>query len=64
MKYNCGHLGCDICGGRECARLVLKKVGEYIVCDSCLHRAIWFTVLASQSFSTFLDLDKKCGYKQ
>jgi hypothetical protein len=29
MKYHCGHNDCDICGGRECADLSLKKIGEY-----------------------------------
>lgn len=31
MKYECGHLGCDICGARACANVPLHRFYGYLV---------------------------------
>ena len=61
MNYKCGHKGCDICGGRKCDGLVLTNIGEYIVCKYCVQKAIKLAIHVSESFSTYIDLDKPCG---
>ena len=62
MRYNCGHDGCDICGGRECKDLSLQKIGKFITCSYCLVRAIELSVSLSGQFGgTIIDVSKPCG---
>jgi len=60
MKYNCGHLGCDLCGIREYdARL--KQYGKLFVCDSCVTGAISSVYdFACKWGGTILDDAREC----
>jgi hypothetical protein len=62
MKYHCGHEGCDICGARECAGIILHKYGANKACDSCARQAIALAIEAAQQFGgIMIDLSKQCG---
>ena len=68
MKYNCGHKGCDICGGRECAGQELKPgrnlkpYNDLIICDYCLMLALRYAIRAAETFGgTIIDVNKPCG---
>lgn len=61
MKYHCGHLGCDICGSRQCAGANLNKFAEYIVCHTCIIKAIKLAIHVTEDFSTYIDPSKRCG---
>jgi hypothetical protein len=61
MIYKCGHEGCDICGGRTCAGLGLKIIGNFIVCDSCIHKSIKISYdMACYFGGTTIDTNKPC----
>lgn len=65
MKYQCGHDGCDICGGRECAGRKLERVGDFIVCEGCKRTAIKFAYDAACKFGGItIDVSKPCGDRQ
>ena len=64
IKYKCGHGGCDICGARTCAGTDLKHLGKYDICPYCLNNAIKLAIHVSESFSTIIDVDKKCAKEQ
>lgn len=61
MKYKCGHNGCDVCGGRECAGIILKRFGQIIACEYCIPKALKLAIHVAESFTTFIDLNKPCG---
>ena len=62
MRYDCGHEGCDLCGGRTCTGNNLKEYGGHILaCRLCVDRALKFTLQASQTFSVFIDEREPCG---
>lgn len=67
MIYNCGHRGCDVCGGRECTGLELKKYkriagDEIIVCFFCTMKALKLAISMAESFGgTVIDVTKPCG---
>lgn len=61
MKYRCGHLGCDVCGGRECNGIRLEKFDGYYVCHACKCKAVELAIHVSQSFTTIIDVDRPCG---
>ena len=67
MIYHCGHLGCDICGARECAGVKMNKLGidpTYEICDSCLLTAVKFAVHAAETFGgTFINPREQCANK-
>ena len=61
MKYNCGHEGCEICGGRTCAGFKLTYYGKMAVCEFCIPKAIKFAMEASETFSAQIDLTGECA---
>jgi hypothetical protein len=61
MKYDCGHLGCDVCGGRQCNGVNLKLISIYMVCDYCIAKAVRLAVHVSEEFSTYVDVTKPCA---
>ncbi len=72
MKYHCGHLGCDVCGARECGPYGFKlrnidcgRMGTIYLCRSCESKAAVLAVTAAQDFGgTMIDPAKPCGNKQ
>lgn len=67
MQYNCGHTGCDICGARTCGKhsTAFVKVGDFLICESCLRTAVRFAYEAAATFGgTFIDPSKPCGLKE
>jgi len=69
MKYQCGHEGCDVCGARTCAGTTLKRFQYaggviYLVCDTCVRKAIVLAVQVSAEFSTYIDPSRPCGDKE
>ena len=70
MLYNCGHAGCDICGGRRCERpsITLQKFERgsqaFLICQGCLIAAIKFAYDAACTFGgTIINVDAACGKK-
>lgn len=61
MKFHCGHEGCDICGGRTCSQISLKRVGEFKVCEFCIGRSVKFAYEAACRFGGAIDSDNPCG---
>ena len=61
MKYHCGHDGCDVCGARTCAGMVLRRVGTYLVCDPCNKDAVELAIHVSKRFSVVIDTAKPCA---
>lgn len=65
MKYQCGHLGCDLCGARECDsmnyNLHLERWSNFIVCLDCVVRAIKQVHDKGITFNEIIP-DRKCGY--
>lgn len=61
MKYLCGHDGCDVCGARACAGMMLHNVGDCIVCEFCMVKAVKLAIHVAESFSVCIDVDKPCG---
>lgn len=64
MKYQCGHNGCDICGGRECAGLTLQRIDKYMICEYCLNKAVETAYeMACRFGGAIIDVSKPCGYE-
>jgi len=63
MRYECGHDGCDICGGRRCEGTTgLEKYEGVLVCRNCVNRAIKFTLgIAQQWGGNIIDINKPCA---
>ena len=71
MKYHCGHLGCDICGARECNDVKVIRfcnspnASDLLICESCTIRALKFAIQAAETFGgIIIDFDKPCGSKK
>ena len=60
MLYRCGHRGCDVCGARECDGNILRKVKDYVVCDSCMFKAVRLAADVAATFSTYVDPSRSC----
>lgn len=62
MKYHCGHNGCDVCGARGCADVLLEHIEDYLVCKRCVYQAVKLATYVAQTFSSIIDPARPCGY--
>ena len=65
MKYQCGHVGCDICGASQCmargCRRDIRLIGNYEVCEMCMQVAVGFSYRAACTFGgTVIDPSRTC----